>query len=78
MKDRFTNWDGEFYREGYKSLEILYVIEKNGFDNEKLEIKLFLDDSSKNLFNSQGAIQLSLMTIKTKIKPTPSRRRFVH
>jgi len=53
LKDRFTNWDGEILtREGYKSLEILYVIEKNGFDNEKLEIKLFLDDSSKNLFDS--------------------------
>ena len=50
LKDRFTNWDGEILtREGYKSLEILYVIEKNGFDNEKLEIKLFLDDSSKNI-----------------------------
>ena len=55
LKDCFNSCDGEILtREGYKSLEILYVIEKNGFDNEKLEIKLFLDDSIKKLFSDEN------------------------
>ena len=52
IKDIFTYWDGEILtKDGYKSLELLYVIQKNEEEKGKLELKLLLDDSNKGVFS---------------------------
>lgn len=51
IKDIFNHWDGEILtRDGYKTTELLYIVEKNAAEGNNLQFKIYLNDRNKEYF----------------------------